>query len=122
MTDEQAFDEELIAKIIAAAESRGVKVKPGNRWGFGANASAGVTYKPCDPQGPVCAIGAGLLYADVVATGYGNWCEDFATTHGVSRDYARGVSAGFEEFDAAGYDERGVAVGEAVRAAFEDVP
>lgn len=125
MTKEQRFDELLVAKIIAAAESSGAMVESGHM-SFGVYSNDG-QFKP---DGPVCAIGAGVLYRSVNIKKYPMVSDAFAAIHRVNRTYACGVSDGFEgaygSVDGNHYVDnanhaRGYAVGEAVRAAFEDV-
>lgn len=122
--------DELIARIIAAAESHGVNVDT-RVGGYGVQLAPG-GYIPNKPQGPVCAVGAGVLYRSVKTDGRCDPLAAFSSSHAVSIEYAIGVSDGFEsDSDATVGDERddlfddcdyhlGWAVGEAVRAYFED--
>lgn len=117
-------DEIVLAAIIAGGESSGRKVAPsvGQR-PIRTNAGFGVL--PGDyVYGPCCAVGAGVLYGGIAEAP--NPRAAFANIHGVSVEYASGVSDGFEndglykfvlndKGDAARRDyDRGIAVGEAV--------
>lgn len=126
MTKEQEFDERLVAKIIAAAESSGALIRPApsrHEMRFG----VGVKNEHYVADGPVCAIGAGVLYRGV-SQSLDLPDEDFMKMHRVSYAYVCGVSDGFEcdsgtiEYIYRGGADyaRGVAVGEAVRAYAED--
>ncbi len=101
MTEEQIFDELMVAKIIAAAESTGSVVQRG-AWGPELGADG-----PIPADGPCCAVGAGCLYrplsrAEIRATMHAaNHRRVFgpallAVVHGVSLAYGQGISEGFE--------------------------
>lgn len=112
-------DEQVLAAIIAGAKGDGRPVRRGD-WGI---------YREYDydtgvdkvASGPVCAVGAGCLFAGLRMIDGVSATEEFAIAHGVSKEYACGVSDGFEGTAYENYDyyypgkqeeyERGVAVG-----------
>jgi hypothetical protein len=123
-TAEIEQDELILAAIIAGGVASGRKVMPattgsrpaqeGHTNSFGVSAWA-------DPQGPCCAVGAGILYAGIdpeTVSRIGS-CSSFADAYGVSYGFASGVSDGFEGGDREWSDratpiyDRGVAVGSA---------
>lgn len=86
-------DEEIVGHILAAAGA-GLKVERTacsatySRSGFASN----------EPDGPCCAIGAGLLYAGIERDQlHTDTCETFAKKYGVSLACAIGISDGFED-------------------------
>ncbi len=117
MTDEQAFDEQVIAKILCGSHrTPAVRLRPGE-WG--------VSYlSETDIQrvGPVCAVGAGILYVGL--DGRRSPAGHFADEFGVSMLYVRGVSDGFDSEYCPLPSEpdylRGYAVGAAVRDSMGD--
>lgn len=123
LTKPQLKDEQVLAAIIAGGVSSGRKVMPALRRGCASDNGFGVRLGD-EPQGPCCAVGAGVLYGGYTEV----HCPRtvFADVHGVSIYYASGVSDGFEDIglyehtlrdkgDGALRDyERGLAVGQAV--------
>ena len=122
---DQLKDEQVLAAIIAGGESSGRKVLPSAFARRPHRDNNGFGVCPHDNhEGPCCAVGAGVLYGGVTETMYPR--AEFARIHGVSGEYAAGVSDGFENdtlykfvLDGKGEGERvdyarGVAVGEAV--------
>lgn len=120
-TKEQLQDEMILAAIIAGGMASGREVLPSLSYrGTRDNENVYGVDADDDPQGPCCAVGAGVLFHGVLVVD--EPIESFAKMHGVSIDYAIGVSDGFEadrSYDHRGetddYD-RGVSVG---NAAFE---
>lgn len=118
-------DEQVLAAIIAGGESSGRKVLPSEFADRPYKGHNGFGVLPCsNQQGPCCAVGAGVLYGGATETLSPR--DAFAQIHGVSMEYASGVSDGFENDnlykhvlngkgdDAQAEYDRGVAVGEAV--------
>ena len=118
-------DEEILARIIAGAKASGRRVMRGD---YG-------VWNGDMPDGPVCAVGAGCLYAGISKIGdqhhrkFAGPAHAFAEAHGTSFDFALGVSDGFETLtiarvmDRKDDYERGVNVGIAAFAALvEDAP
>lgn len=114
------YDEQILAAIIAGAKASGRAVGPAfshdgvsghlNGFGVGPLRSA---------SGPVCAVGAGVLYAGIPASDSQDACAAFAKHYGCSEGYAAAVSYGFETTHGNDYSEtdkeylRGFAVGQA---------
>jgi hypothetical protein len=97
-TPEQIEQDELIlAAIIAGGMASGREVRPalfarrpsqaGHRNGFGVQLED-------EPDGPCCAVGAGVLFSGVTEADDALRC--FAVSHDVSYLYAQCVSSGFE--------------------------
>lgn len=129
---EREHDEQIICAVVALANDRDRKLSESQirvkRGGFITAGLAGIPYA-------ACAVGAGLLYRGV-DDGEGEALEKFAALYDVSKNFAIGVSDGFEGDTSAtiGWDpredeslfddpnverdyERGWAVGSAIRTA-----
>ena len=110
-------DERILAEIIAWAEGHPNTVRP--RTGQWLQLRDGQV----DPDGPCCAVGAGLLYRGIDAREYlasSSGTEIFARKYGVSEAFAQGVDNGFEDRTLFGSNRtddyaRGLSVGIAAR-------
>lgn len=109
-------DELVLAAILAGGHTSGRKIQPHNsRQGVrGSGNLFGIT-SSSDSEGPVCAVGAGVIYSGLPCVDVVGPTRTFAEAYGVSPGYADGVSHGFERavFDADSDLGRGSEVGNA---------
>ena len=108
-------DENILAMIIAGAIIAEREVLP--HFDRRTEVLHGHCYGD-DPDGPCCAVGAGLLYVGVKIESDHAPLVDFANMYGVSAEYARWVSHGFEGVSEPAWkmtqtQQRGFAVGRA---------
>lgn len=119
LTKKQRLEDEMIlAAIIAGGMASGREVRPSvaRRPGQPGHDNGYGVHLTDDPQGPCCAVGAGLLFAGVVNPDYAP--SEFSKAFGVSTGYGSAVSWGFEYREVLEGDEttehsRGVNVGAA---------
>ena len=116
---EHLKDEEVLASIIAGGMAARRRVLPSLTFRSLSKTPLNHGFGVCNAaRGPVCAVGAGVLFAGIDRTN--RPVRDFTLAHSVSTYYALGVSDGFEQsltrgvltYGIADYT-RGVAVGEA---------
>jgi uncharacterized membrane protein len=113
LTPEQIEQDELIlAAIIAGGMASGRRVAPSLSGYRAEQVGHGQGYGVSTATGPMCAVGAGVLFAGITCT-QRDANEAFAEVHGVTYEYASAVSGAFEGADDVSADRRGHAVGSA---------
>ncbi len=90
-------DEQILAAILAVAGSGERQVYPNCSHDGLVGSGNGFGMRSHELDGPCCAVGAGVVFAGVKFNNSGESAlSKFAELHGVTYNYAIGVSDGFE--------------------------